>query len=321
MRISRALGAAAILAIVSFAAIPAEATPPDANDLSQARAICGSPDDALTPGQRIAACPLVIKVTGVNETDRVHALINRGIARNRSGDHDLALQDFDAAIRLKPESAEAYQGRGMALIGKHDYEHAIEAYDLAIARKPANLAEDFAERGTAYAESHDYSRAIADYKEAIRRGGEWFEVIYNLRMAYDQKGDFVGAIEADDAMIRLRPADGGALNSRCWHRAEADIELEAALTDCDSARLLIPGSPEVLDSRGLVLIRLGRFDEAIGDYDAALKIVPKFPSSLFGRGVAKSRKGDAAGAAADVASARAIDPNIAAAFAKFGVAP
>ncbi|MEK7413336.1 MAG: tetratricopeptide repeat protein, partial [Planctomycetota bacterium] len=69
-----------------------------------------------------------------------------------------------------------------------------------------------------------------------------------------------------------------------------------------------------LDSRGLVLLQLGRLDDAIADYDRALTKSPNIPSSLFGRAVAWARKGDRAKSESDAAAATKIDPDVRANF-------
>jgi len=76
---------------------------------------------------------------------------------------------------------------------------------------------------------------------------------------------------------------------------------------------------EAVGTRGLVLLKLGRLDEAIADYDAALKVYAKGPTALYGRGVAKRKKGDVAGGDADIAAAKAIKPDVADWHAKWGV--
>ena len=83
----------------------------------------------------------------------------------------------------------------------------------------------------------------------------------------------------------------------------------------------MPGAADILDSRGLVRLRLGQFAGAIADYTAALSLSPQAASSLFGRGLARLASGDAAGAKADLAVARALMPGIAAVFARYGVKP
>ena len=56
-------------------------------------------------------------------------------------------------------------------------------------------------------------------------------------------------------------------------------QLDQALADSNES-LRLKGDPYTLDSRGLVYLKLGRFDPAIADYTAVLKQVPDFADSL-----------------------------------------
>ena len=44
----------------------------------------------------------------------MEAYINRGAAKNKSGRHEDAIADYDEAIRLKPDLADAFINRGIA---------------------------------------------------------------------------------------------------------------------------------------------------------------------------------------------------------------
>ena len=81
---------------------------------------------------------------------------------------------------------------------------------------------------------------------------------------------------------------------------------------------LSPGTASYLDSRGLVYLRLARYDDAITDYDEALKKT-KFAYALYGRGVAKLRKGDKANGNADIVAANALARTVGENFAKWGL--
>jgi tetratricopeptide (TPR) repeat protein len=81
-----------------------------------------------------------------------------------------------------------------------------------------------------------------------------------------------------------------------------------------------PNVANFLDSRGFVLLRMGRYDDAIASYDAALQQQSK-SASLYGRGIAKRRRGDTRGGDADLKAARDLDTHVSAEFAAFGVTP
>jgi tetratricopeptide (TPR) repeat protein len=155
------------------------------------------------------------------------------------------------------------------------------------------LALAYLARGTAHVHMGDATRAEPDYREAIR--------------------------------LDSIPIDGGQkevplYNDRCWARAVAKIDLDAALADCNEALKLRPDFVPALDSRAFVHMRGDRFREAMADYDAAIKGSPQNPWSLYGRGIAKLRLGDTAGAQADIAASKAVQ-DVASEFAAYGFIP
>lgn len=111
------------------------------------------------------------------------------------------------------------------------------------------------------------------------------------------------------------------LNYRCWMRATSNRELREALADCNHALDISRDNPDVLDSRGLVYIRLGDFKDAIRDYDSALRTNPMMATSLYGRGLAELRLGEKSQGQGDLAASGKLDSGIAKRFAAMGLAP
>ncbi len=60
----------------------------------------------------------------------------RGMAHDDLGQYSRAIQDFDQALRLKPDDADTYDRRGMAYLGLKDYSRAIQDFDQALRLKP-----------------------------------------------------------------------------------------------------------------------------------------------------------------------------------------
>ena len=90
----------------------------------------------------------------------------RGNAYADKGEYDKAIEDFDQAIALQPDLAEACYNRGIAYYYKGEYDRAIEDYDQAIELQP-DLAEAYSNRGNAYADKGEYDRAIEDFRKVV----------------------------------------------------------------------------------------------------------------------------------------------------------
>jgi tetratricopeptide (TPR) repeat protein len=185
---------------------------------------------------------------------------------------------------------------------------------------------------------HNYSLAAAEQVEACTSLiGLYGDATANrglLALAYLARGtahirsgnqtiaqpDYLEAIRLDSIPIDSGERDVTLYNDRCWARAVANIDLDAALADCNEALRLRPDFVPALDSRAFVHMRGGRFREAIPDYDAAIKGIPQDPYSLYGRGIAKIRTGDTAGGQADIEASKAVQ-DVTAEFTAYGLTP
>lgn len=78
-------------------------------------------------------CDKALKDHTTNRGDRVKTLVNRGVIYNRNGDLQKALDDFNAALDLDGEVAEAFLNRGNSWFLAGDYDKALADYDQALA--------------------------------------------------------------------------------------------------------------------------------------------------------------------------------------------
>src|SRR5262249_24291014 len=127
-------------------------------------------------------------------------------------EYDLAIEDYDRAIQIKPNDATAIADRGMAEDHQHDFHRALMDYDSAIALDPhnpkflnarcwlraetnselslaladcnaslalaPNVPNTFDSRGAVYFRQGRYREAIADFDTALRANSRLSSSLY-----------------------------------------------------------------------------------------------------------------------------------------------
>jgi tetratricopeptide (TPR) repeat protein len=150
------------------------------------------------------ACTNLINSPGGSADARSLAFIQRGSMYRRQQKYELALADFDQAIRYDPKSASGYTGRGNALrlLGRLD--ESIAAHSEAIRLEPNN-AMAYSNRGNALGDKKDYEHAIADFDMAIKIDPKYATAFYNRADVKLTAGDKSGAIADYRQALTLRP--------------------------------------------------------------------------------------------------------------------
>jgi len=285
------------------------------------------------------------------------AYVDRGVAFHDMGQYERAVKDFIRAVELRPNLAIAWGDLGVTYSSMRDWAHSIEAFNKAIELAPTdpvnfnnrcyayNMTKGyddamrdcskaleidpkymlaFVGRGNAYWNKGDYDRAIDNYSHALaidpKRASTWMA----RGSANTDKGALDASIADYSEAIKLEPTRPIAWNGRCWARVikpkASTAELQLALEDCNKAIALETNLAAIFDSRALVYLKLGKYDEAIADYDRALALDPRMATSLYGRAVAKTRKAPLdASAKEDFADAKRQTLTIAEEFTRYGV--
>ena len=263
---------------------------------------------------------LDLKDTAAAPSD-ADGLSRQAMALLAKGDKAGALADLDKAIALAPSEPRFLleHARIEARSGHADL--ALADLDKLIAAKP-DAVDALLLRADLQRNAHRPERAMADYDAASALLDKASDSRFGLAEAYLAMERPAKALPEIDQWIAAHPVDSRqsiALNSRCWARALLGQDLVKALSDCNAALKTAPRREMVLDSRGLVHLRMGDAAAAVKDYDGALAIDPKVAWSLYGRGLAKAKLGDKAGSDADIAAAKALAPRIADRAARFGI--
>jgi tetratricopeptide (TPR) repeat protein len=114
---------------------------------------------------------------------------NRGVTYYGLKKHERAIEDYNKAIELNPNYAEAYNNRGNAYGGLNEHEMAISDYNRAIELNP-NFAGAYGNRGKTHSAIGRYKESARDLKKAgiifFDSGGveysvKTFSFCFNLR--------------------------------------------------------------------------------------------------------------------------------------------
>ena len=223
----------------------------------------------------------------------------RGVARAALGDYDNAIADFDAAIRLNPETAMSYLDRGFATdalgekdAAKADFEKATRIY--------GDLAENYYKDGRGKNDGRAYEAAMDSFDKTIRLNPEYASAYSNRALSQNALGR--------RELRRENPE-------------KAKYHLRGAIADCTEAIRLNPKYTAAYNNRGLAKYRLGQsesdcgnsqeaerhYQAAIADLDNAIQLNPKHVKAHRNRGYVKEKLGQQEAAEADFEKAKALD--------------
>jgi len=136
--------------------------------------------------------------------DYADAHYNLGVILDQKGQTDEAINQFQEAIHLNPDFAEAHNNLGNALGKKGQIDEAISQFQEAIRLKPDD-AEAHDNLGIALGRKGQTDEAISQCREAIRLKPDFAEAHYNLGNALGMKGQIDEAISQFQEAIRLKP--------------------------------------------------------------------------------------------------------------------
>jgi len=144
-----------------------------------------------------------------NNPDSAVAYNQRGVAYRMQGNHNDAIICFTKAIEINPQYAEAYLNRGLSYASseiKKD-EQALSDFNKSIELNPKDNFFAYSVRGDIYYEKSNYKQAILDLSHAIEvKPYDDMRVVvvhYKRGLAYAQEGNYDYAISDLNKVIAL----------------------------------------------------------------------------------------------------------------------
>ena len=127
--------------------------------------------------RRLEACTAVIDGANLNDADLALAYSARALAYSVAGKYDLAIPDYDASLKLDPNSAIALNNRAWAYVRSGAPEHGYEDVEKALALLP-DSPHTLDTRAHIFQSRGDTTRAMRDYERAMRSGGAAIVKLY-----------------------------------------------------------------------------------------------------------------------------------------------
>jgi superkiller protein 3 len=189
------------------------------------------------------------------------------------GKYDEAIQAFNKALEIDPKNADAWTGKGQALIKQEKYNDAIQAFDRSLEIDPKN-ARTWILEGTAF-------------------------LFY--------QGKYDKAVQAFDKALEIDPK-----NSIAWHFKGRTLFNQEKYSDAiqafDKALETDPNNVTAWHFKGETLIHQEKYDEAVQAFNKALEIDPKNADAWTGKGQALIKQGKHNEALLALKTAVEIDP-------------
>jgi tetratricopeptide (TPR) repeat protein len=165
---------------------------------------------------------------------------NLASATDRLGNLQGAIEQYQRALRLKPDFATAQN----------------------------NLASDLLRMGKV-------REAMAHYRQALQIEPRYADAHYNLAVVLNSSGRTPEAIEQYEQVLRINPDHAEAHNNLGAALAQLG-RVQEAMEHWEQALRINPDYAEAHYNLGLTLEKLGRMQEAIRYYEQALRINPDF---------------------------------------------
>lgn len=236
-----------------------------------------------------------------------------GRSSYEEGNYDKALEYYDKALGLKPESFETWDLRGLAFFKKKKFAEAMDCFNKSLELNP-EYVDALVNKGNVLQNEKKYEEAIECYDKALKYDEKNTAAWYNRGCALGVQGRYEEAIGCYVTVTILDPKHYPA-----WHNKGFALtkegKYEEAVKSYTEALNINPYYAEAWYNKGYALSQLWKYQEAITCYDEALRIKPDYSEAsrakkiaLYNQGESFYKKGEYKEAAYRYEKALEIDP-------------
>jgi tetratricopeptide (TPR) repeat protein len=238
----------------------------DTDYLSRARANI----DLELYGEAVVDCDEVLK----SNPNSAEAYIIRAAANNKRREYQDAIEDADSCLKVDPKQARALVQRAIAHLGLLKPDEAIADCNNAISIDP-NLENAHYYLGLAYQKAGQFDKSIEELTKALQLKHSDRRVYFARAWSKQQLDKDLEAVEDYDRAIKYYPPDDASQisllpNPKFKAAAWVNPDLLRAVTIYDTAPKKGTDNTELLRSRGMAYLQMGKVGSAIRDFRAAI---------------------------------------------------
>jgi tetratricopeptide (TPR) repeat protein len=232
--------------------------------------------------------------------------MNFARALHESGQHPLALAQYEQIIALGEADAAAWTDRGTVLRKLGRREQALQSYREALFLAPQHAAA-WINQGNLLHELGRFTEALASHDIALALEPDSPATLSNMAATLEKLGRLEAALACLNRALELDPA-----NPVPWSSAGVVLRklkrFDASLAHHDRAVALQSDAVSAWTNRALTLNEMQRFDEALQSHDRAVQLEPDEPETWLHRGVTLNHLERHAEAAEHYTHAIALQP-------------
>jgi tetratricopeptide (TPR) repeat protein len=215
-------------------------------------------------------------------------LVKSGKEYFENGEYDLALEDFNKAIKKNSSNYEAYLCRAKCYSFKGDNDAAISDCTTAINLNVDNV-EAYRERAEVYQKIEKYEEAIADVSKMIDlepNNVEFYEkrlALYQYNTSSDRIKDLL--LPETEKILSLDPGRIHIYLFRAYYLSQHLGEHERAINEYSKAISIDPDNIEAFYERGKTYFEmLNDTEKALSDFNKITELDPSNTDAFWFRG-------------------------------------
>lgn len=207
-------------------------------------------------------------------------LVERGNRKNELYDHEGAISDYKAALKIKPDYARAFFNLGVAACNTGDHHGEVRYFGKAFELDSTDF-EALIGRGMGYFKLGEIARAEEDFRESLKLNPKEKQAYIWLGKVAMHEGDYSAALKKFNRTIQIDPSFAPAYRERALAYRQISrmfsgkFYSKETISDYTQVIKLHPEDAESYAEKASFYLEFGPLQPAISNYQQAADLLAK----------------------------------------------